>query len=101
MSDQLTIVEATIKETEVDLGALEAEVKAVYKDVVLPTWGLELHGLPNTLYGYMMGVFSRIDLYSAYSAGTTSSAGQTRRMTGFMDRYLSQDQEANFIAVQL
>jgi hypothetical protein len=32
----------------------------------LPNWGGPLHGFPETLYGFMMAVFARFDLLSAY-----------------------------------
>ena len=52
-----------------DLDRLDEEVKRLYKDVVVPTWRSDLHGLANTLYGYVMGVFACVDLVSAYRRG--------------------------------
>lgn len=80
--------------------ALEREIKKVYTTLVLPHWGDELHGFPHALYGYMMGLFARIDLLSACWKGS-SSIGQTVRMIEFMDRYLSPNREANSVAVQM
>lgn len=84
-----------------DLERLETEVKTVYSELVLPTWETQLHGLPQALYGYMMGVFARIDLYSSYWSGTTNSNGQTKRMVEFMNLYMSPNREANSVAVHL
>ncbi len=83
------------------IDALKDEAEAVYLSLVLPHWGKELHGFPQTLYGYMMGVFSLIDLLSAYWRGSTSSEGQTKRMTDFMNEYISPCQEANRVAIQI
>ena len=82
------------------LEALDREVKEVYRTLLLPTWGSELHGLPDALYGYMMGVFARVDLVSAYWSGSYAG-NQTKRMVDFMDRYLQTDHEANDVAVQI
>ena len=81
--------------------ALEREVKTVYSTLVLPHWGSDLHGFPQTLYGYMMTVFARIDLLSAYWKGNAASRDQTIRMIDFMDKYISHDHEANSVAVQM
>ena len=81
--------------------ALEREVKTVYSTLVLPYWGSDLHGFPQTLYGYMMTVFARIDLLSAYWKGNAASRDQTIRMIDFMDKYISHDHEANSVAVQM
>ena len=78
---------------------LAREVEEVYRKLVLPTWGGDLHGLPNALYGYMMGVFARIDLVSAHWRGTYNN--QTKRMVQFMDRYFGTNHEANSVAVQM
>ncbi len=78
---------------------LEREVEEVYRKLVLPTWGGDLHGLPDALYGYMMGVFARIDLVSAYWGGTYE--GQTQRMVQFMDRYFRTTHDANCVAIQM
>ena len=37
--------------------AFEREVKKLYSPHVLPHWRSELHGFPQTLYGYMMAFF--------------------------------------------
>ncbi len=78
---------------------LGREVKAVYEKLVLPTWKGELHGLPDALFGYMMGVFARIDLVSAHWRGTFHPT--TSRMIDFMDCYLGTNHEANSVAVQM
>ena len=79
---------------------LAREVEEVYRKLVVPTWGGDLHGLPNALYGYMMGVFARIDLVSAHWRGTYKG-DQTQRMVQFMDRYFGTNHEANSVAVQM
>jgi len=87
------------KELIGSIDRLEQEVDAVYRKLVLPTWGGDPHGLPETLYGYMMGVFARIDLVSAHWRGTYD--GQTQRMVQFMDRYFCTNHKANSVAVQM
>lgn len=89
------------KELTAHTEALEREVKTVYSTLVLPYWGSDLHGFPQTLYGYMMAVFARIDLLSAYWKGNAASKDQTIRMIDFMDKYITDDHEANSVAVQM
>ena len=79
---------------------LAREVEEVYRKLVLPTWGGDLHGLPDALYGFMMGVLTRIDLVSAHWRGTYKG-DQTQRMVQFMDRYFCTNHEANSVAVQM
>ena len=94
--------------SETDLGReligsvdrLALEVDEVYRKLVLPTWGGDLHGLPDALYGYMMGVVARIDLVSAHWQGTYKG-DQTQRMIQFMDHYFGTNHEANSVAVQM
>lgn len=83
------------------LKALQAESLLVQDKLVNPGWNGELHGLPRTLYGYMMNCFTFIDLLSQYRQGSTSSQGQTKRMVAFMDDYLGYDPKANKVAVKL
>ena len=78
---------------------LAREVEEVYWKLVVPTWGGDLHGLPDALHGYMMGVFARIDLVSAHWRGTYKD--QTQRVIDFMDRYFGTNHEANSVAVQM
>lgn len=82
-----------------ELERLETEAKTVYRELVLPNWGKELHGFPDTLYGFMMGLFARVDMASAYWKGNFDR--QTRRMVSFMDFYVSSNHEANSVAVQM
>ena len=89
------------KEHTTHIEALELEVKTVYTALVLPHWGSELHGFPNTLYGFMMGVFARIDLFSAHWKGDATSSSQTIRMADLMNTYIFSDREANSVAVQI
>jgi hypothetical protein len=81
------------------LNAFEREVQEVYKTLVLPHWGGELHGFPYTLYGYMMTCFAHIDLLSAYWKGNEHSP--TERMIDFMEKYISPNREASSVAVQM
>ena len=78
---------------------LDKEAKTIYRELVLPNWGKEMHGFPDTLYGFMMGVFARVDLASAYWKGTFNK--QTARMIGFLDLYVSPSHEAHSVAVQV
>jgi hypothetical protein len=47
-----------------DIACFKQEALAVHDTLVLPTWMGSLHGFNQTLYGYMMGAFSFIDLLS-------------------------------------
>lgn len=69
-----------------ELDRLASEVDAVLQTLVMPGWGGPQHGLPDTLYGFLMGTFSRIDLYSAHWRG--SFASQSVRMVDFMVWYM-------------
>ena len=89
------------KELNAHTDAFEREVRTAYSMLVLPYWGSDLHSFPQTLYGYMMAVFSRIDLLSSYWKGDAGTRGQTPRMIHFMDKYISPDHEANSVAVQM
>jgi len=78
---------------------LYAEADLVHRTIVLPGWLGPQHGLPDTLYGYMMGVFARIDLISAHWRGTFDN--QSERMVSFMSAYIQPDRVANALAVQV
>lgn len=82
-----------------EIDRLAGEVALVYKELVLPGWNGAQHGLTNTLFGYMMCTFSRIDLISAYWRGTFDK--QTEGMVSFMERYMNPDRRANSLAVQV
>jgi len=71
------------------------KLRIVHQQIVLPGWGGEYHGMPRTLYGYMMNCFSLIDLLSQYWRGGDRSRGQTPRMTAFMDTYMRHEHQAN------
>lgn len=92
---------ALINELRSDLSRFEREIAEVYHSLVLPHWMQELHGFPETLYGYMMRVFAWVDLLSSYWKGSTSSKGQTLRMIDFMERYINPHREAHNVAVQM
>jgi hypothetical protein len=81
------------------IGRFGEEVQLITEQLVLPTWGGPLHGLPNTLYGLMMRAFSYIDLLSAYWRGADNE--QSRRMVDFMECYLGIAREASSVAVQM
>lgn len=81
-----------------ELDRLGGEAEVVYRTLVLPGWLGPKHGMPDTLYGYMMGVFARIDLMSAYWRGTFRD--QSVRMVSFMTTYIQPDRTANSVAVQ-
>ena len=51
----------------------------------------------DTLYGYMMGVFARIDVYSSHWSG--SSRPSSKRMVSFMCAYWSIDRRTASLAV--
>ena len=70
-----------------ELNRLAAEVDTVLQTLVIPGWGGPHHGLPDTLYGFLMGTFSRIDLYSAYWKGNFDR--QSVRMVDFMVLYMN------------
>lgn len=82
-----------------DIDRLESEANEVFNKLVLPTWGGELHGFVETLYGYMLRVFSHIDLLSSYWRG--SNKYQSMRMVDFMDEHMSHGREAHSVAVQV
>lgn len=84
-----------------EIGRLEEEVKLVHNEVMLPRWNGPLHGLVQTLYGYVMMTFAHVDRASALWAGSDSAKGQTPRMLAFLDRYVSSNHEANSVAVQV
>jgi len=75
------------------------EVVAVHEAIVLSSKDIWLNSLSITLYGYMMNVFSRIDLLSSYWQGNDSH--QTPRMISFMDKYFHTEHEENSLAIQL
>lgn len=82
-----------------DAAQLQSEVKIVQEQIVAPGWNGELHGMPRTLYGYMMGCFSSIDLLSQYWQG--SSRNQTTRMAAYMFEGLGYERPVSSVAVQL
>ena len=81
-----------------ELDRLATEVDIVYRAIVLPGWLGPHHGMPDTLYGYMMGTFARIDLLSAHWQGTFRE--QSNRMVSFMTNYMNTGRDANSLAVQ-
>ena len=82
-----------------EMDRLALEVQLVLKTLVLPGWLGPQHGMPDSLYGYIMGVFSRVDLMSAYWRG--GFATQSTRMVDFMTTYMQPDRRINSILVQV
>jgi hypothetical protein len=82
----------------VELQRLADEANTVLNALVLPGWGGPRHGMPDTLFGYMMSLFARIDLYAAYWRG--SFAGQSLRMVDFMEEYMSVGRTEASLALQ-
>jgi hypothetical protein len=99
--DQVLRLDDTQKEHLEFIDTLEGEVDRVYSTLVLPLWDTETKRFSTTLYGYMMTIFARIDLLSSYWSGGATSRGQTSRMIGFMDKYLSPNHEANSVALHM
>jgi hypothetical protein len=84
----------------VEMKRLKDESEFVYEKLVLPNWSKEFHGLPDALYGYMMGIMARIDFSSsAYYFKQIHS--QTERMVSFLIQYLNISQEVANILVYL
>jgi hypothetical protein len=92
-------VAALQQEILAQIAGFKREALAVHDTLVLPTWMGPLHGFNQTLYGYMMGVFSFLDLLSYYWSGR--ELGQTTRMVEFMEKYINSNREAHSIAVQI
>ena len=65
----------------------------------MPGWGGPQHGFPETLYGYMMAVFAKIDLLSAFWRGDEKRL--TERMSQFLDLYFPGTHTAHSLAVQV
>jgi hypothetical protein len=82
-----------------DLYRLTHEADMIYQQVVLPEWGGPNHGMPSTLYGYIMSAFAHIDLVSVHWHG--SKELQSQRMTTFMTSYMHPEHNINSLAVQM
>lgn len=81
-----------------ELSRLTAEVEEVLRTIVLPGWGGPTHGMPDALFGYLMGVFARIDLCSAYWRGTFDM--QSPRMVDFMTTFMRVGRFESSLALQ-
>ncbi len=66
--------------------SLKHEATLVFDQLVLPSWNGPLHGLPATLYGYVIGVSGHIDLFSTYWRDSVSQ--QPQRMVDFRLAYM-------------
>lgn len=88
-----------VKEESLGLAiAAAAEARAVFAELVLPTWGTDRHGWPRTLYGQVMGGFSLLDRFSQLAVADDR---QTPRMVEFAVRWLKYDPMLSNIAVQM
>lgn len=84
-----------------DLELFSREAVLVFEELVLPRWNTELHGLTNTLYGYLARAYGFIDLASRLWRGTINGSGQTARMLAFMKSYLGASHEVANVSIQL
>ena len=82
-----------------DSHRLSEEAEIVYRQIVLPGWGGTYHGLPSTLYGYVMSAFAQIDLFSAHWQGNEKK--QSDRMVAFLTKFMKPDDYVNSLAVQM
>jgi hypothetical protein len=82
-----------------EIDRLAQEVDIVRQSLVLPGWLGPQHGLPDALYGYIMGLFARVDLMSAYWRG--SFANQSVRMVDFLSHFMQPDRTINSILIQV
>ena len=64
------------------LEQLEFEVNTLHREFQSTDWYGNQRHFPYAHYGYMMEIFSQVDLLSRYWAGY-DRPGQTRRMVGF------------------
>ena len=90
---------ANLDSLKKDLHRLSEEAEIVYRQIVLPGWGGKYHGLPSSLYGYVMSAFAQIDLFSAYWQGNEKK--QSDRMVAFLTKFMQPDDYANSFAVQM
>jgi hypothetical protein len=90
---------AYLEQMRRDLRRLILEADIVYRQIVLPGWSGPNHGLPSTLYGYIMSAFAHIDLLSALWHG--GEENQSSRMVSFMTAFMQPEREANSLAVQI
>lgn len=81
------------------MSRLSHEAWTVYQQIVLPNWGRPALRCPETLYGYMMAVFARIDLFSGLWRG--SEAAQSVRMIEFLAHYMGVNRQTASVAVQV
>lgn len=87
---------------EESLGLVTAaarEARAVFHELVLPTWGTDRHGWPRTLYGHVMGAFSLLDRFSQVAG--SERRPQTPRMVDFAVRWLQYDRLLSNVAVHM
>jgi hypothetical protein len=87
------------QQLQTELSGFRREVNLVYENIVLPGWGGDLHGMPRTLYGYMMATFSYVDLVSLYRYGARE--GQTKRMRQLVVDYMNATTDAAAVCVQM
>ena len=76
------------------------EAEYCYQTMVLPNWCSEkLHGFPDILFGFMMGIMSRVDIISQHF--DNSSLKQTPKMIAFLNKYVKNDVEFNTALIQI
>lgn len=82
------------------IARLQGEATEVHRQLVLPSWGSSAqHGLPATLWGYVMSAFAFVDLVSYYVA--PPAQGQSARMRAFLEEHLDVEPDVAAVAVQL
>jgi hypothetical protein len=82
----------------IETDRLISEANFVYENLVLPTWTKQFHGLPDVLYGYMMGLMARVDLASTV-AYYCVQRNQTERMVAFLSEYSNIEREVANVLV--
>jgi hypothetical protein len=91
-------IHLSLTEFESDLHRLKNEALHVNRKVVVPEWGTSTHGLPDALFGYIMGTFARSDLLSAYWRGSWDH--QTVRMLDLFESLARQQRLNAAIAIK-
>ncbi len=88
-----------IEAIQSDIQSLKREVQQVFSKLVIPGWTVPPdHGMPNTLYGFVMRSFSLIDLLSSHFVGKDDD--QTSRMRKFMCRHVGWDNTTAHVAIK-
>ena len=102
MDSVATFDRAVLQQLEHDVQELKREALAVFRSLVLPTFGsTEWQSFPQTLYGYMHRAFAFVDLLSCYWRFPESRSDQTLRMVDFLATYSDYSRDAISAAVQI